>query len=74
MKTAKERIQARKLKQNFERNPPLCLNCKSRVKIFTNCKGKKEPKDYCNFGKFPTSLHSVCDKWMSIRGETIRED
>lgn len=74
MKKNLSKSDKQKAKQNFEKDPPLCINCRSVSKIFIETKGNRQPKHYCNFGKFTTQLFSVCDRWMSKKGETIRED
>lgn len=66
-----ERLEDRKDKLGFEKDPPLCKNCVHRRIHEHHARGNTKMFHICLLGDFRVSIHSVCNAWRGNKGETL---
>ena len=77
----RRRIQAARVAQAFDADPPRCFTCVYYHRGPINpvrklLRGEKGPAsiEMCKFGNFPVTYHAVCDEWRNRAGEHIEQE
>lgn len=60
-----------KTKQGFEKNPPICRNCRNNIKDPVPVKGLGFVNRQCKIGGFKIKPYNICDYWTSKSGEKL---